>query len=114
MLKLAGKSSCFPWNYFKMHTFKIFSLLSYFGNLLPYLCSRNIKDTLMKLSEAIVYALHVANQGLTTQDLADIINLGGLHIRKDGERVTSQQVWWCVKKNPAVFTKDGGLIRTVM
>ena len=43
----------------------------------------------MKLAEAMVYALATSHGGLTTRQLADVINRRALHRRADGQPVTS-------------------------
>lgn len=47
----------------------------------------------MKIEEAIVYVLAERNGGLKTEQIADIINSRRLHLRKDGQPVTSAQVY---------------------
>lgn len=46
----------------------------------------------MKIEEAIVYVLAERNGGLKTEQIAEIINRRQLHVRKDGQPVTSAQV----------------------
>ena len=46
----------------------------------------------MKIEEAIVYLLASEGQGMTTDTLAEQINLRRLHLRRDGQPVTSNQV----------------------
>lgn len=64
----------------------------------------------MKLEEAMVIALAKANHGLSTQQLADVINEKQLHLRKDGKPVTSRQIYAVLCRFPDMFVKEGGLI----
>lgn len=68
----------------------------------------------MKIEEAIVYVLAERNGGLKTEQIAEIINRRGLHIRKDGQPVTSAQVYAVVMRNSQVFTKEEGRIMLLM
>ena len=43
----------------------------------------------MKIEEAIVYCLATSNRGMRTEQIADMINRQRLHLRKDGQPVTS-------------------------
>ena len=47
----------------------------------------------MKIEEAILYCLASTNRGMRTEQIAEMINRECLHIRKDGQQVTSQQVY---------------------
>lgn len=47
----------------------------------------------MKIEEAILYCLASTNRGMRTEQIAEMINQKRLHIRKDGQQVTSQQVY---------------------
>ena len=47
----------------------------------------------MKIEEAIVYVMMERNGGMTTNQIAEAINHQGLYQRKDGQRVTSKQVY---------------------
>lgn len=47
----------------------------------------------MKIEEAILYCLASTNRGMRTEQIAEMINRERLHIRKDGQQVTSQQVY---------------------
>ena len=47
----------------------------------------------MKIEEAILYCLASTNKGMRTEQIAEMINRERLHIRKDGQQVTSQQVY---------------------
>ena len=43
----------------------------------------------MKIEEAILYVLAEWNGGLLTEQIAEIINKRRLHVRQDGQPVTS-------------------------
>ena len=43
----------------------------------------------MRLEDAMVYVLATAGYGMTTQRIADVINQQQLHIRVDGQPVSS-------------------------
>lgn len=64
----------------------------------------------MKLEDAMVYVLATAGYGMTTQIIADEINQQQLHIRADGQPVSSAQVYSAVCRNPNTFVKEGGRI----
>ncbi|MGN8804112.1 hypothetical protein ACTNDF_13870 [Segatella copri] len=49
----------------------------------------------MKIEEAIVYVMVKRNGGMTTDQIADAINRHGLHLRKDGQSVTSK----CIQRS---------------
>jgi hypothetical protein len=68
----------------------------------------------MQLAEAIVFLLASSNCGMRTETIAREINLRGLHVRKDGRPVSSEQVYAVCMANREVFVKDGGLIRLLM
>ena len=51
----------------------------------------------MKIEEAIVYVLAERNGGLKTEQIAEIINRRKLYVRKDGQPVTSAQVYAVVE-----------------
>ena len=50
------------------------------------------------------------NGGMTTDQIADAINRQGLHLRKDGQPVTSKQVYATICRFPGIFTKETGRI----
>ena len=54
----------------------------------------------MKIEEAIVYVMVKRNGGMTTDQIADAINRHRLHLRKDGQPVTSR----CMQQS-ATFLK---------
>ena len=64
----------------------------------------------MKIEEAILYVHAERGGGLRTEQIADIINRRKLHIRKDGQPVTSAQVYAVVMHHPDTFVKDEGRI----
>lgn len=50
------------------------------------------------------------NGGLRTEQIAEIINKRRLHVRKDGQSVTSAQVDAVVMRYPYIFVKAEGRI----
>lgn len=68
----------------------------------------------MKIEEAIVYLLASEGHGMTTDILAEQINLRRLHQRRDGQPVTSNQVYAVAMRFPEMFVKDGRLIRLMV
>ena len=50
------------------------------------------------------------NRGMRTEQIADMINRKQLHTRKDGQPVTSNQVYAVICRHPDVFTKAEGRI----
>ena len=64
----------------------------------------------MKIEEAIVYVIVKRNGGMTTEQIADAINRQRLYKRKDGQPVTSQQVYAVICRSPSMFTKEAGRI----
>lgn len=64
----------------------------------------------MKIEEAIVYVIASRNGGMTTDQIAEAINSQQLYLRKDGQPVTSKQVYAVICRFPAVFIKEGGRI----
>ena len=68
----------------------------------------------MKIEEAIVFVLAERNGGLKTEQIAEIINRRKLHVRKDGQPVSSAQVFAAVMRNSQVFTKSEGRIMLLM
>ena len=45
------------------------------------------------------------NRGMRTEQIAEMINCQRLHIRKDGQPVTANQVYAVICRNPDTFTK---------
>ena len=68
----------------------------------------------MRIEETIVYLLASEGHGMTTDTLAKKINLRRLHLRRDGQPVTSNQVYAVAMRFPEMFVKDGGLIRLMV
>ena len=64
----------------------------------------------MKIEEAVLYVIASRNGGMTAEQIATAINSRGLHIRKDGQPVSTKQVWWVVKNFPETFTYAEGRI----
>ena len=64
----------------------------------------------MKIEEAILYCLATRNGGMRTEQIADMINRQRLHLRKDGQPVTSKQVFAVIMRYPDVFCKAEGRI----
>ena len=64
----------------------------------------------MKIEEAILYCLTSQNCGMRTEQIAEIINRQRLYIRKDGQPVTSNQVYAVVCRYPSMFVKAEGRI----
>lgn len=64
----------------------------------------------MKIEEAIVYYLVTSNRGMRTEQIADKINRERLHLRKDGQSVTSNQVYAVICRYPDMFVKSAGRI----
>ena len=64
----------------------------------------------MKIEEAILYCLATRNGGMRTEQIAQMINEKRLHLRKDGQPVTSAQVYAVVCRYPATFVKAEGRI----
>ena len=64
----------------------------------------------MKIEEAIVFLLAERNGGMKTEQIADAINSRRLHLRKDGQPVTSAQVYATVCRFPSTFVKADGRI----
>ena len=50
------------------------------------------------------------NRGMRTEQIAEMINRQRLHIRKDGQPVTANQVYAVICRNPDTFTKAEGRI----
>lgn len=52
----------------------------------------------MKIEEAIVYCLATSNRGMRSEQIADMINRQRLHLHKDGQPVTSKQVFTVISR----------------
>lgn len=68
----------------------------------------------MKIEEAIVYCLASSGRGMRTEQIADMINRRSLHVRKDGQPVTSKQVYAVICRYPEIFIKSEGRIMLLM
>lgn len=68
----------------------------------------------MRIEEAILYVLAERNCGLRTEQIADVINRRRLHVRKDGQPVTSAQVYAVVMRHPDTFVKAEGRIMLII
>lgn len=64
----------------------------------------------MKIEEAILHVLAERNGGLRTEQIAEIINKRRLHVRKDGQPVTSAPVYAVVMHYPDTLVKAEGRI----
>jgi len=64
----------------------------------------------MKIEEAIVYCLASSNRGMRTEQVADMINRQRIHIRKDGQPVTSKQIFYIITHNTDMFCISGGRV----
>ena len=64
----------------------------------------------MKIEEAILYCLASQHRGMRTEQIADMINRKRLHVRKDGQPVTSNQVYAVICRFPNMFVKAEGRI----
>ena len=68
----------------------------------------------MKIEEAIVNVLAERNGGMRTEQIAEVINARKLHVRRDGQPVTSAQVYAVVMRYPDTFVKAEGRIMLMM
>ena len=68
----------------------------------------------MKIEEAILYVIAERNGGMRTEQIAEVINRKRLHVRKDGQPVTSAQVYAVVMRHPDTFVKAEGRIMLVI
>ena len=64
----------------------------------------------MKIEEAILYCLTASNRGMRTEQIADMINRQRLHLRKDGQPVTSKQVFAVIMQYPDTFVISTGRV----
>lgn len=58
-----------------------------------------------------MFLLATEGHGMTTESLAREINIRELHLRKDGQPVTSKQVYAVCMRCKEMFAKEGTLIR---
>lgn len=75
-----------------------------------YLQGRKTLYEKMKIEEAILFVLAERGGGLRTEQIADAINRRRLHVRKDGQPVTSAQVYAVIMRYPDTFVKAEGRI----
>ena len=68
----------------------------------------------MKIEEAILYCLTTQNRRMRTEQIAEMINRQQLHIRNDGQPVTSNQVYAIICRFPDMFVKAEGMIRLMI
>lgn len=68
----------------------------------------------MKIEEAITYAIVSDGHGKTTDQIAYLINRNRWHERKDGQPITSAQVYAVICRYPSIFTKEEGRIRVML
>ncbi len=68
----------------------------------------------MTLIEAIVYLIASGGHGLRVDQITEMINAQRLHIRKDGQPVTIQQVYAVIMHHRETFVKEDGRIRLIM
>ena len=68
----------------------------------------------MGLQEAMVYVLVTEARGLSVALITYIINQQRLHLRKDGNPVTEEQVWACYFRNRSIFVWEGGIIHLII
>ena len=68
----------------------------------------------MSLQEAMVYVLVTEARGLSVPQIAYLINRERLHIRKDGQPVSEEQIWACFFRNRHTFVWEGGIIHLMM
>ena len=66
--------------------------------------------SIMKIEEAILYCLSTSGRGMRTEQIAEMINRKRLHVRKDGQSVTSNQVYAVICRYPDMFVKAEGRI----
>ena len=68
----------------------------------------------LSLQEAMVYVLATEARGLSVTQITYLINNERLHVRKDGNPVSEQQVWACYFRNRNTFVWEGGIIHLMM
>ena len=57
----------------------------------------------MKIEEAILFVLAERGGGMRSEQIAEVINRRRLHVRKDGQPVTSTQVYAVAMRFPDTF-----------
>ena len=69
---------------------------------------------IVKIEEAIVYCLASSGRGMRSEQIADMINRQRLHLRKDGQPVTSKQLFYVVTHNAHTFALAEGRIMLII
>lgn len=64
-------------------------ITSFLKTLLAKFQKKTYNFGYMKIEEAILYCLARKNRGMRTEQIAEMINRKRLHVRKDGQPVTS-------------------------
>ena len=90
--------------------YKPFDKDTTFRCIITQLSTETCTFGVMKIEEAILYCLAHQNRGMRTEQIAEMINRHRLHIRKDGQPVTSNQVYAVICRYPDTFTKAEGRI----
>ena len=67
----------------------------------------------MRLEDAMMYCLVNEGRGLSVPQLT-YHQPEKLHLRKDGNPVTEEQVWACYFRNRHTFVWEGGIIHSVI
>ena len=82
--------------------------------ILYCLASQNQRTSESKIKHACVLPSEEeedeVNRGMRTEQIAEMINRRRLHTRKDGQPVTSNQVYAVICRFPNTFTKAEGRI----
>ncbi len=68
----------------------------------------------MKIEEAIVLVLASSRRGMTTEQIARVINEKGLFTRRDRKPVDGRMVYAVAMSHPETFVKSDGLIRLMI
>ena len=68
----------------------------------------------MRIEEAFLYLLATDGCGMATDTLAEQINLRRLHLRRDRQPASSNQVYAVCMRYPEMFLKDGRLVRLLV
>lgn len=78
-------------------------------NSLPYPTNTMI----MTLHLAIEKVLKQEGRNLTTQEIADILNINGWYKKKDSSAITAFQIHGRTKNYPLLFSRDGSLVTLI-
>lgn len=68
----------------------------------------------MSIEEAMVFVLSTEGFGMSAETLAAEISLRGLYHRRDGQPVSTSQIWAAFFRYPEMFVRDGRLIRLMI